>query len=71
MAANNVVRTLSETVPQAPNSLQAQLHGIGWPGDMKKIALKSYRLRALGYELRRNSKEAVRAAAKALVEELR
>ncbi|MEM1637590.1 MAG: hypothetical protein QW247_07725 [Pyrobaculum sp.] len=47
------------------------LHGVGWPGDVKKIALKTDKLRALGYKPRRNSNEAVKAAAKALVEELR
>jgi UDP-glucose 4-epimerase len=46
------------------------LHGIGWLGDVKRIALKIEKLKALGFKPVMNSREAVRTAAKKLVEEL-
>jgi len=46
------------------------LHGVGWPGDVKKIALKIDKLKELGFHPRRNSTEAVRATTKALLREI-
>ena len=46
------------------------LHGVGWPGDVKRVALKIERLKALGFKPAMNSREAVRATAKKLLEEL-
>jgi len=46
------------------------LHGIGWPGDVKKIALKIDKLKQLGFEPRVNSREAVRLTAKSLLHEI-
>jgi UDP-glucose 4-epimerase len=46
------------------------LHGIGWPGDVKKIALKIDKLKQLGFEPRVNSREAVRLTAKSLMHEI-
>jgi len=46
------------------------LHGVGWPGDVRRIALRIDKLRALGFKPSMNSREAVRATAKKLVEEL-
>jgi UDP-glucose 4-epimerase len=46
------------------------LHGVGWPGDVRRIALRIDKLRALGFKPSMNSREAVRAMAKKLVEEL-
>jgi UDP-glucose 4-epimerase len=45
------------------------LHGVGWPGDVKRIALRIDKLKALGFKPFMNSKEAVRATAKGFVEE--
>ena len=36
------------------------LHGVGWPGDVKKIALKIDKLKQLGFKPKVNSREAVR-----------
>jgi len=47
------------------------LHGIGWPGDVKRVALKIERLKALGFRPSMNSREAIGAAAKKLSEELK
>jgi UDP-glucose 4-epimerase len=46
------------------------LHGIGWPGDVKKIALKIDKIKKLGYKPAMNSREAVRTTARKLLEEL-
>jgi len=46
------------------------LHGVGWPGDVKRVALRIDKLKALGFKPSMGSKEAVRATAKKLVEEL-
>jgi UDP-glucose 4-epimerase len=47
------------------------LHGIGWPGDVKKIALKIDKIKRLGFKPVMNSREAVRAATRKLLEEIR
>jgi len=46
------------------------LHGVGWPGDVRRIALRIDKLKALGFKPSMNSREAVRVTAKKLVEEL-
>ena len=46
------------------------LHGVGWPGDVKKIALKIDMLKQLGFEPKVNSREAVRLTAKSLLHEI-
>jgi UDP-glucose 4-epimerase len=46
------------------------LHGVGWPGDVKRIALRIDRLKALGFRPRYSSREAVRLAAIALLGEV-
>jgi len=46
------------------------LHGIGWPGDVKKIALKIDKIKKLGFKLSMNSREAVRATTRKLLEEI-
>ena len=47
------------------------LHGIGWPGDVKKIALKTEKINKLGFKPVMSSREAVRAATRKLLEEIR
>jgi UDP-glucose 4-epimerase len=47
------------------------LHGVGWPGDVKRIALKINKLKSIGFKPRMNSREAVRTAVEELLEELK
>ncbi|PUA31615.1 MAG: hypothetical protein B7O98_08945 [Zestosphaera tikiterensis] len=42
------------------------MHGVGWPGDIKRIALRIDRLKALGFKPSMNSEEAVAKTVKAL-----
>lgn len=46
------------------------LHGVGWPGDVKKIALKIDKIKQLGFKPLLNSKEAVKLTAKILISEI-
>jgi UDP-glucose 4-epimerase len=46
------------------------LHGVGWPGDVKKIALKIDKIKKLGFKPAMNSREAVRTATRKLLEEI-
>ncbi len=46
------------------------LHGVGWPGDVKKIALKIDKIKQLDFEPKVNSREAVRLTAKSLLHEI-
>jgi UDP-glucose 4-epimerase len=46
------------------------LHGVGWPGDVKRIALKIEKIKRLGYKPRMSSREAVRFTAHELIKEL-
>jgi len=46
------------------------LHGVGWPGDVKRIALRIDRLKASGYKPATGSREAVAKTVRALVKEL-
>jgi UDP-glucose 4-epimerase len=46
------------------------LHGVGWSGDVKKIALKIDKIKGLGFIPLMNSRDAVRVTAKNLLREL-
>jgi UDP-glucose 4-epimerase len=46
------------------------LHGVGWPGDVKRIALKIERLKSLGWRPRMGSREAVAEAVKHVLSEV-
>jgi UDP-glucose 4-epimerase len=46
------------------------LHGVGWPGDVKKIALKIDKLRRLGFKPKLKSEEAVKVTVRTLAKEL-
>jgi UDP-glucose 4-epimerase len=46
------------------------LHGVGWPGDVKRAALKIERLKALGFKPMMNSRKAIKTAVKKLIEGL-
>jgi UDP-glucose 4-epimerase len=41
------------------------LHGAGWLGEVKKIALKIYKIKRLGFKLTRKSREAVKTITEA------
>jgi len=45
--------------------------GRGWPGDVKTMLLDISKLKKLGWKPKYNSEEAVRLAARALIEDLR
>jgi UDP-glucose 4-epimerase len=45
------------------------LHGVGWSGDVKKIALKIDKIKSLGFIPLMNSRDAVRVTAKNLLRE--
>jgi UDP-glucose 4-epimerase len=44
--------------------------GVGWPGDVKRIALKIDKIKKLGFKPAMNSREAVRVATRKLLEEI-
>jgi UDP-glucose 4-epimerase len=46
------------------------LHGVGWPGDVKRIALRIDRLKTLGFTPRFSSRDAVRLTIKSLLAEM-
>lgn len=45
-------------------------HGIGWPGDVKKIVLAINKILSLGFNPKYNSKDAVKFTVRALINEL-
>lgn len=45
-------------------------HGVGWPGDVKRVALKIERLKSLGWKPRLRSREAVAEATRSILREL-
>ncbi|MBS7641452.1 MAG: NAD-dependent epimerase/dehydratase family protein [Candidatus Bathyarchaeia archaeon] len=47
------------------------LHGVGWPGDVKRIALSIEKIKALGWRPRMRSREALREAARSILSEIR
>jgi UDP-glucose 4-epimerase len=46
------------------------LHGVGWPGDVKRIALKIDKIKRLGIKPTMNSREAVRTTVRRLLKEI-
>ncbi len=46
------------------------LHGVGWPGDVKRIALKIDKIKKQGFKPAMNSREAVRTTVRKLLEEI-
>jgi UDP-glucose 4-epimerase len=47
------------------------LHGVGWPGDVKKVALKTEKLKALGFKPKMKSRETVARTVARLLKEIR
>jgi len=46
------------------------LHGVGWPGDVKKVALRINKIKELGFKSTMNSREAVKATVRKLLQEI-
>ncbi|ABW02271.1 NAD-dependent epimerase/dehydratase family protein [Caldivirga maquilingensis] len=70
ITVDEVVNIITEELGAKPEIIHKPiLHGVGWPGDVKRIALRIDRLRELGFKPRMNSKEAVRVTVKALIRE--
>ena len=46
------------------------LHGVGWPGDVKKIALKIDKIKRLGFKPRLKSRDAVKISTQEILREL-
>jgi UDP-glucose 4-epimerase len=65
--AEEVIKALS--LNNVKKKYKPALHGIGWPGDVKRIALKIDKIKKLGSKPAMNSREAVRTTAKRLLEE--
>jgi len=66
--ANQVIEAMGLT--NVKKTYKPVLHGIGWPGDVKKIALKIDKIKQLGFKPLLNSKEAVKLTAKNLISEI-
>jgi UDP-glucose 4-epimerase len=45
------------------------LHGIGWPGDVKRVALEIDKMKRIGFKPSMSSREAVETTARKLLEE--
>jgi UDP-glucose 4-epimerase len=66
--ANQVIEAMGLT--NVKKTYKPVLHGVGWPGDVKKIALKIDKIKLLGFKPLLNSKEAVKLTAKNLISEI-
>jgi len=62
--ADIVIRTMG--LSNVERIYKPVLHGIGWPGDVKRITLDITRLKSLGFKPRMNSLKAVRETVKHL-----
>jgi UDP-glucose 4-epimerase len=66
--ADEVIRAME--LNNVKKTYKPVLHGVGWLGDVKKIALKIDKIKKLGFKLVMNSREAVRTVTKKLLEEI-
>jgi len=66
--ADQVIETMGLT--NVKKTYKPVLHGVGWPGDVKKIALKIDKIKQLGFKPQLNSKEAIKLTAKNLISEI-
>ena len=66
--ADLVIETMGLT--NVKKTYRPVLHGVGWPGDVKKITLKIDKIKSLGFIPLMNSRDAVRVTAKNLLREL-
>jgi len=72
ITVNDVVHTILKVLGLDSVKIEYKpvLHGVGWPGDVKRIALKIDKLKKLGYTPQAKSLEAVEKTAKSLAKEL-
>ena len=63
--ADEVIKTMG--LSNVKKIYKPILHGVGWPGDVKRIALDITKLSTLGFKLSMNSLKAVRESVKRLV----
>ena len=66
--ADQVIKAVGLT--NVKKTYKPVLHGVGWPGDVKKIALRIDIIKQLGFKPQLNSKEAVKLTAKNLISEI-
>jgi UDP-glucose 4-epimerase len=66
--ANEVIKVME--LSNVRRIYKPLLHGVGWLGDVKRIALKIDKLRVLGFRSHMNSREAVKTTAKMLINEI-
>jgi len=67
--ADEVIKTME--LNNVKKIYKPVLHGVGWPGDVKKIALKIDKIKKLGIKPTMNSREAVRTTIRKLLEEIK
>ena len=71
ITVNDVVKAILGELRLSPKIMHKPvLHGVGWPGDVKRIALKIDKLKTLGFTPRYSSLEAVTKTVKDLIKEL-
>jgi UDP-glucose 4-epimerase len=66
--ADEIIRAMN--LNNAKKTYKPVLHGVGWLGDVKKVALKIDKIKKLGFKSTMNSREAVKTAARKLLEEI-
>ena len=66
--ADEVIKTME--LNNVKKTYKPVLHGVGWPGDVKKIALRIDKLKGLGFKPKVVSREAVRKTVKEMLEEV-
>jgi UDP-glucose 4-epimerase len=65
--ADEVIRAME--LDKVKKTYRPVLHGVGWPGDVKRIALKIDKIKKLDFKPTMSSREAVRTTVKKLLEE--
>ena len=72
ITVNEVVKTLLNELNLNNTRIihKPTLHGVGWPGDVKRIALKIDKLKKLGFKPQYKSKEAVTKTVRELIKEV-
>jgi UDP-glucose 4-epimerase len=73
VSVRDIVETLLETLGLKHTTriiYKPVLHGVGWPGDVKKITLEVSKLLQIGWRPRMNSREAITETIKSLIMEL-
>jgi UDP-glucose 4-epimerase len=66
--AEEVIKAMG--LKNVKKSYKPVLHGVGWPGDVKKIALKIDKIKKLGFKPRLKSRDAVKISTQEILREL-